>query len=507
MQTLPELSKWRQRLWPIYSHELKKFIPMVMILFWILFNYTTVRNIKDSIMVNAPHSSSGVLPWAKLLIVTPASILFVLFYAKLSNALSKANLYYTCLSIFIAFFFCFAFIIYPHKEFFHAAPETVLAWKQSVPVLIQDLCPMVGYWSFTLFYAMAELWGNAAVALLFWQFANQITPTTEAKRFYPIFGFWSNLGLVLSGNLAKYAGKMGSYMSSTGVSHYGVELKILCGCVTLGGIIIGLSYWWMEKYVLTDPQYYDEASLMKKGKEKKPKLPLGESIKFLMKSSYLGYITVLVLSYGMVINLIEVSWKDTIRMYYNNDTSAYGAFMGTVFSSTGIITMVLILLSQNIVRSMGWKFAASVTPWVSLITGGLFFAFLIFKDQMGGICGLINIDPVQAAIWLGLAQNCTNKGAKYALFDPTKEMAYIPLDEESKIKGKAAIDVVGSRAGKSGGSIINIALKPLGNMFFVAIGTVVAGICVWWLWAVDKLSKAYAEKVGEAEKTKPKSRS
>lgn len=42
---------------------------------------------------------------------------------------------------------------------------------------------------------MAEMYGSMIVSLLFWQFANSIVKSTEAKRFYSHFGLLGNISL------------------------------------------------------------------------------------------------------------------------------------------------------------------------------------------------------------------------------------------------------------------------------------------------------------------------
>merc|ERR1712241_549100 len=84
----------------------------------------------------------------------------------------------------------------------------------------------------------------------------------------------------------------------------------------------------------------------------------------------------------------------------------------------------------------------------------MFFSLVLFSDALTPTIAALGMTPLFAAVLVGAAQNIFSKSSKYSLFDPCKEMAYIPLDQESKTKGKAAIDVIGNPLGKSGGALI-----------------------------------------------------
>ena len=118
---------------------------------------------------------------------------------------------------------------------------------------------------------------------------------------------------------------------------------------------------------------------------------------------------------------------------------------------------------------------------------------------------MMGFSPVVLAVLFGQAQNIMSKSTKYSLFDPTKEMAYVPLDQESKVKGKAAIDVVGARLGKSGGALINQGLIiAFGSL--AAITPYVAGILFLiifvWIYSAKSLGKLYGKLTAEKEQVK-----
>jgi AAA family ATP:ADP antiporter len=71
-----QFSYLRKAFWPIENVELGRFIQMALLLFLILFNYTLLRNMKDTLVIATPISGSEVIPFLKLWLIMPSAIIF-----------------------------------------------------------------------------------------------------------------------------------------------------------------------------------------------------------------------------------------------------------------------------------------------------------------------------------------------------------------------------------------------------------------------------------------------
>lgn len=492
-------AKARDLLWPIYGSEHKIWLPMASMVGLILFNYTVARNVKDGLVVTATGSSE-IIPYLKGSLVLPAAIVFFFIYAKLASTLSKQALFYTIIGGFIAFFVFFAAVLYPLHDYLHPTTSAD-ALQAMLPKGFKGLVDVYRVWTFSLFYTMSELWGAAVSALMFWQFANDVTRIKDAKRFYAHFYLVANIFVAFSGVVVNRLAQVQDNLPE-GVDPWGVSLNYLTAVLTINGIIVLILYYFLNKFVFTD-SYLEALAAEKKEKPKKTKLKMSvmDGVKFLFKSKYLGLIAMLVISYGVTINLVEVTWKGAVKQQFPTPNE-YVAFMGYLSSSTGIATILAILVGSILVRKLGWRFAALMTPIVLGTTGLLFFLCIITPSLVSPLGILFGISPLLLGVLIGLAQNVLSKSIKYALFDPTKEMAYIPLDDESKMRGKAAVDVVANRFGKSGGGYIQIALMALiGEMAAILpyITVIFAIFIVIWMVSVFSLSTEFEKACKEQE--------
>jgi len=400
-----------------------------------------------------------------------------------------------------AFFGSFATIIYPNRDLLHP-----IAWATNaaatLPVGFGPIISIIKFWTFGVFYTFSELWGSVVVSLLFWGFANEICSVSEAKKWYPLFGLIANVALIFSGQFIRYVSDVRSKLPP-GVDAWGYSLNILMTAVVCGAGLVLATYTYMQKKVLTDPEVMP-ANMQKKTKKKKPSMSLGESFNYLVSSAYIRNLAFLVISYGISINIVEVTWKSKLKAAFPN-ANDYSSFMGAFSSSTGAVTLVMMLVGRWIFSRFGWGTAALVTPVMLGLTGITFFSLLLFKDTFAPFTAALGLSPLMMAVLVGAAQNILSKASKYSLFDPCKETAYIPLDAEMRTKGKAAIDVIGNPLGKSGGAFIQQgALLTCGSLAASTpfLGGVLFSIVGLWISSSRGLAVEFEKKAAAMNEAK-----
>jgi AAA family ATP:ADP antiporter len=485
------LGRWRARLWPIETFELKKILPLLFMKFFISFTYGVLTTMKDAFVVTAKGSGAEVIPILKGWIVLPVALGAVLLYSKLTNIFSRTRLFYGIILTFMAFIFLYGFVLYPNLD--ALSPHESADWLLSkIGEENKHWISIYRNWIPSLFFVTAELWGQIVIFLLFWGFVNHICNFNEAKRCYTLFIAGGDLAQIFTGPLVIY------FTHKYVQANFGMALQNLVLCVLFFGVMIMLLHWWLTTHVLKKDDRLFRPERKGAALDQKTKLSLLESLKFVARSPYLRCIAVMVVAYGLTINLTEVTWKANLKLAYP-ETGAYQAFMASVSSFVGICSLFISLfLSGLVIRRLGWHFSAQIPPIVIGFTSLGFLLLFLNPQWIAPLTGLLGTTPLMLIVAFGAFQNVSTKVMKYAFFDATKEMSYIPLDQESKVKGKAAIDVIGSRLGKSGAAWIQIVLIQIagtGSVLSITNYLLPLILCTvfFWIFSVRSLNKQFSQ--------------
>jgi ATP:ADP antiporter, AAA family len=441
--------------------EIKKLGSMSIVLFLLLFNHCVLWNIKDALLVTT--AGAEVIPFIKVWAILPCAVGLTIVFTWLSNCFKQETVFYLMTGSFLLFFAAFAFVIYPSRDLLHPVISADFL-ETLLPKGAKGLISMYRHWTFTTFYVACELWNTMIVTVLFWSFANRITLLSEAPGFYSVLSLVSNAAIVAAGVISLSLLGDGVFKPYIPFGHNAWEqtMMMLMLLIVFNGLMAMGMYRWMSQHIFMDP---DDLPINKLAK--KNKFSLWDSLIYLSNSKYLIYITVIVLGYNLVINLVEVVWKDQLKNLYP-EIHEYNSYISSLQVIQGILALLTSLVMAKMIKFLGWTKTALVTPVIMLGTGLLFFGMMFFQDTFRNYSlAIVGMSPLALAILFGSAQNCLSKACKTSLFDSTKEMAYIPLSPESKLKGKAAIDGVGARFAKSGGSIIH-------QGFLLMLGTVSA---------------------------------
>ncbi|WIA39918.1 hypothetical protein OEZ86_013359 [Tetradesmus obliquus] len=540
----------------------RSFLPMLSLFFCLSFVNTILDSLKDTLVITAHGGGAFVIPYLTVYAVLPVSVLFLFAFSAASHRMSRAALFNTILVVFMAFFGGFALVLYPNADVLH--PHALAdQMQQALPQGLAGFVGMLRNWTFTLFFCMAELWGDVCMGLLFWGLANEITNLSDAATLYPLFGLGANLAQALAGLVLKATTCRPS-------SEFGLALQLsMAAVIVIAGIAIALQQHITNEaeakrrhhrhrhnsshsmamtadgssssssrsqidagaaaaaMAAADAQFDAAEAAARKAKREKQQPSAWESIKVLGRSLEIRCLAVMSLAQGLCNSLMEFAWKCHMRLLYPNP-SDFTAFLGDVATWSGVligglkllspllpapvmrdvatwsgvVTGGLMLLSPLLFERWGWRGVANTTPNMLLWGGSAFFAACITYQHLFGAAvaaggaaaaGPVSLVLLQVLVMSGALLYVFGKGAKFSLFKPAEEMVYITLDEDGRTRGKAAIDVVGSQTGKSGGSLLQQALLLASAGSITGIMPVMFGVFFLmlrgWRSAVHELSQ------------------
>ncbi|BED91564.1 MAG: ATP/ADP translocase [Candidatus Improbicoccus pseudotrichonymphae] len=488
---IQKFGKIRSILWPIHNFELKKILPMNLLLFCILFVFTATRNLKDIfIQKYAIFGGTELISSLKTLFVLPITFVITMLLSAFINKSGMKRIFYVVCSFYGVFFLIFAFFIFPNVNSIQVSEDAVLKLFQSFPSQLRYIILCIINWPYTIFYIFAETWGSIALNYLFWSLANQITKKNEVTRFYALYLFFGNNGGLLAGACL--------YLMSNTSNRvvFDNNLKLLCIISSVFCFLIMGIYYYISKVVMKDEKLYDTSQI----ESKKEKLKIGffEGIKILFTNPYVFLIFMLPVCCGIGINLYEGIFKAYLATTF--DVIKMSKLQGMLLIFTTIFTVILNIAAVHILRKYSWKTNALIMPTILTITVTAFYLLIFYvKTSQSNISYILGLSIPILTVWVGIIVDIFSKGATYCLFDPTKSMVYIPLDKQIKEQSQAAVELIGGKGGKAGGGLITMLILAFSSgstlldhipMFLVLFLMVMLA----WIFSVIKLSKEYERK-------------
>jgi AAA family ATP:ADP antiporter len=452
--------------WPVKKGEHTKTFSILLVLFLVSFVYNILRTLKLTILLAEPDLSSQAISYLKIFAIMPAAVFFTLLTTQMQTILGQCRTFTAMVCIFGAIFAFLTLGVLPYKEFYRLN----FTGTHELIMLMND-------WYITLFYVAAEMWSSIMLNMLCWGIIIEITKLSDSKRLYSLFA--------LSANLATcFAGWWGSgvveqqFKAITGIAQPTWEQALLFQMIMLwiiqGLIIVAFNY------AMSQQKIEEQRTL-----EKRFDVNFLDSIKLAFAHPIIRSVAVMMISFNIVYHMVDVIHNEYVRAAFATTPKLMNWYFNEVNKYLGIFAILFSwLLSGSFVRRFGLGASLLFTPmlWFSL-------SLLDFLSSMGYIhifsvhwqAVLLPVSLLSFSLILSMG-----RAAKFTIFDTAREMSFLTLSQHEKRLGKAAVDGLTSRFGKTGGAWLVIvivgqagqvlaALLPLKATIFVAYGL--------WFWA------------------------
>ena len=275
-------------------------------------------------------------------------------------------------------------------------------------------------WVPVAFYVMAQLLGVLLISQ-FWTVANLVYDPRQAKRLFGFIGGGAPLGGIAGSALATMAPQIGS----TNLLLPSTALMLLCAVVVayIGG---------RERFQAP------AAAAAGAGAEKG--VSLTEAFALLHQSKHLQVIA-LVISFASIgaaiieqqLNMAAAAAKGA------GDTDGITAFLAQVALWTSTIGFIIqVWLTSRIHRYLG-----------------IGFALLVLPVTMGSTAMVMLLN---AALWAPALARIIDQSFRYTVDKTTREILFLPLPGDLKLRAKSFVDVTVDRGAKAAGALLLLVL-------------------------------------------------
>jgi len=304
-----------------------------------------------------------------------------------------------------------------------------------------------GDWVSYVYFFYVDIFITIMVAL-FWSFANDLTPPSQARRVYGFVGAGGILGGVAGSAVT------GFLSESLG------SANLLLVCTLLLGLIALLARFSMQACALPMPTIRHEQPLFSLK-------AAFDGARFTLTRPYLISIAIILGFYEIVSNIVDYQFNFAAAQFFfeEHQLSAFLGKLSTVIILASLVFQVI--LTTWVLRRFGPKVGLLILPFILGLGSMFFLAFPLFSV---------------AALMFS-----SDGSLHYSVNQTSKEVLYTPTDEATKYQAKAFIDMFLFRFAKGLSALIilfcNFFLIPMGwqiqhfgllSLIFIGIWVVAA---------------------------------
>ncbi|AOP70355.1 ADP,ATP carrier protein 1 [bacterium AB1] len=454
------MSKFVTKFFPnVSKKDQKKFVANCIMFISISLAYAIGRKMKDTIISDSSGLHMGLVNVIKSFLILPLSIIFVTIYQIAFNKMSrnKRNRLFFYLNFpFVVYLIFIIIVLLFYGDLSGLEKLGPFINYKTESIFLNQFIVLFNHLHRVMFYVLTELYGALILSFSAWRFINDFT-TIETLSYYSYYVSVLSLGTILSGTIGVCLTYASSFISTKFFGSMNSSVVyILCNLFfVLSSIVISLfSYYY--SLITNEKHTLEEESSNPVKKKSKVSVGFFEGIKIIFSNRILLCIGIGVIGYMSSINLVETTWKDAMQKYYIyglKDRSKYDMIFNICNLMVGFISIPMSWLTGFLISRCGWLYAALMSPMILGVSGIFFYIFIIKQD-----IAYIALSSLYIAVMIGTCQNFLSKAVKYTAFDCTKESALVYLDRDIRDRGKAAIDVVFGKLGKSLGGFIQMFL-------------------------------------------------